>query len=160
MNKLIYKISTVSITILLGMFLLAPVSSFAFQDPGGGGSGTKEQAEQLNGGFPSQKCGSNEVLLDNGKSCCPKSAGKNPTSCLYAKYINPLVNLLSAAVGIIVVVAIIVGAIQFSSAAGDPQKAANGKKHIQNALLGLLAYLLLYAFLQFIIPGGLLNATK
>jgi hypothetical protein len=44
-----------------------------------------------------------------------------------------------------------------SSSAGDPQKSAQGKEHIRNALFGLLAYILLYAFLQFIIPGGRFN---
>ena len=107
------------------------------------------------------------------RSCCPSDAvrkaqadGKGSDSrtdgfmakyCLFAKYINPVVNLLSAMVAVVVVVGIIVGAIQFSSSAGDPQKAANGKNHIRNALIGLLAYILLYAFLQFIIPGGRLN---
>jgi hypothetical protein len=107
------------------------------------------------------------------RSCCPAAAvdkavkdGKGNASitdgymakyCLFSKYINPLVNLLSAAVGVVVVLGIIFGAIQFSSSAGDPQKAANGKNHIRNALLGLLAYILLYAFIQFIIPGGKLN---
>jgi hypothetical protein len=103
------------------------------------------------------KCTPNEDLIDGGHSCCPKSAAKDATKCLFAKYVNPIVSLMSALVGIVVTVGIIFGAIQFSSSAGDPQKAANGKNHIRNALLGLLAYLLLYAFLQFIIPGGKLN---
>jgi len=78
-------------------------------------------------------------------------------ACLFAKYLNPIINLLSAVVGLVVVIGVLFGAIQVSSSAGDPQKAANGKGHIRNALLGLLAYILLYAFLQFIIPGGSLN---
>ncbi|MEO6513582.1 MAG: hypothetical protein ABIR37_02720 [Candidatus Saccharimonadales bacterium] len=109
------------------------------------------------------KCGSNETAIKSAgdsvaHSCCPNTVqNKNATSCLFAKYVNPVVNLLSAIVGVVVVIGIIVGAIQFSSSAGDPQKAANGKNHIRNALFGLAAYILLYAFLQFIIPGGFLN---
>lgn len=92
-------------------------------------------------------------------TCCPASASQaNGASCLFAKYINPLVNLLSAAVMLVVVIAIIYGGIEYSSSAGDPQKAANGKQRIVNALLGLLAYALLYAFLQFLVPGGAFNA--
>lgn len=178
MNKLIRdKISTALVTTLLSVCLLAPavitisimapaqpVSAICPPDnPGcidgnnGGGSGTGSNSSQgpSSNDMPAQKCASNEVSMDHGKTCCPKSAGKNATSCLYAKYINPLVNLLSAAVGVVVVAAIIMGAIQYSSSAGDPQKATNGKKHIQNALLGLVAYLLLYAFLQFIVVGGI-----
>ena len=102
-------------------------------------------------------CANGEVPISGGHACCPAGTPQNGTSCLYAKYVNPLINLLSALVGVVVVVGVIVGAIQFSSSAGDPQKAANGKNHIRNALLGLLAYLLLYAFLQFLVPGGKLN---
>jgi len=96
------------------------------------------------------------------RSCCPASVAgttesKRPMACLFAKYLNPIINLLSAVVGLVVVIGVLFGAIQVSSSAGDPQKAANGKGHIRNALLGLLAYILLYAFLQFIIPGGSLN---
>ena len=105
------------------------------------------------------------VQIQNDRSCCPsnsalnsaKNDGQKAKVCLYGKYLNPIINLLSAMVGVVVVVGIIVGAIQFSSSAGDPQKAANGKNHIRNALLGLLAYILLYAFLQFMLPGGALN---
>lgn len=154
MNRLIkYKIGLTLTAMVAGLCLLVPATGFAMQgDPVS--SGTKEQAVQA------MTCKNNEVPIDGGRSCCPKSAGSNPSSCLYAKYINPVVNLLSAAVGVVVVAAIIMGAIQFSTSGGDPQKAANGKKHIQNALLGLVAYILLFGFLQFIIPGGLLNATK
>lgn len=95
---------------------------------------------------------------DVAHTCCPKTVtDKNTTSCLFQKYVNPVINLLSVVVGIVVIIGIIVGAMQFSSSAGDPQKAANGKNHIRNALFGLLAYIMLYAFLQFIIPGGSIN---
>jgi hypothetical protein len=62
---------------------------------------------------------------------------------------------LSALVGIVVVIAVIIGAIEFISSGGDPQRVASGKQHITNALIGLFAYILLFAFLQFLIPGGL-----
>jgi hypothetical protein len=109
------------------------------------------------------KCASTETPIVTGgqakpHSCCPKTVkNKTATNCLFGKYLNPVINLFSAAVGVVAVIGIIVGAIQFSSSAGDPQKAANGKNHIRNALFGLLAYILLYTFLQFLVPGGLLN---
>lgn len=112
--------------------------------------------------FAAIKCQSTVAF---GNSCCPNTQafqqatndGEKAKACLFGKYLNPVINLLSAVVGVVVVIGIIVGAVQFSSSAGDPQKAANGKNHIRNSLLGLLAYLLLYAFLQFIIPGGTIN---
>lgn len=117
--------------------------------------------------FTSSCCpsGQTAVQMQGSRSCCPTSQalstatddGARAKICFFGKYINPVVNLLSALVGIVVVIGIVLGAVQFGSSAGDPQKAANGKNHIRNALLGLLAYLLLYAFLQFMIPGGSLQ---
>lgn len=104
-------------------------------------------------------CPAGQARVEDLNSCCPKqSSGKYTAgSCLFTKYINPLISLLSALVGVVVVIGIIVGAIQFSSSAGDPQKATNGKNHIRNALIGLVSYLLLLAFLEFLVPGGSLR---
>ena len=96
------------------------------------------------------------ALQSDGLTCCPVGTTSSNNSCLFAKYINPLIDLLSAAVAVVAVIAIIIGGIEYSTSAGDPQKAATGKQHIVSALIGLLAYLLLYVFLQFILPGGLI----
>lgn len=97
-------------------------------------------------------CGVGDLAADN-------TACQNDNSCqdIFDKYLKPFIRLLSAAVGILAVAAVIFGGIQFSASGGDPQKVANAKKHITNALIALVAYLLLFAFLNFIIPGGLLN---
>ncbi|MDB5182071.1 MAG: hypothetical protein JWP13_834 [Candidatus Saccharibacteria bacterium] len=73
-----------------------------------------------------------------------------------AQYINPLINTLSAAAGIAVVIGIIIGGIQYASSGGDPQKAAAGKNHIKMSVIALIGFFFLYAFLQFLIPGGIL----
>jgi hypothetical protein len=76
---------------------------------------------------------------------------------LVTKYLNPLIALLSGIVGLAVVISIIYGAIQYSASGGDPQRASAGKNRIRNALIGLVAYLLLFALMQFIVPGGFFN---
>lgn len=125
-------------------------------------------ADPTGGSFTSACCpkGQSAVVLQGDGTCCPSDAlskanattdGAKAKVCFFSKYLNPVVNLLSAVVGVVVVIGIVIGAIQYTSSAGDPQKAANGKNHIRNALLGLLAYIFLYAFLQFMIPGGSLN---
>ena len=73
---------------------------------------------------------------------------------LFDNYINPAIKFFSVGFGVIVTIMIIIGGIQYSAAGADPQAVANAKKKIYNALLALLAYGLLYAFLQFIMPGG------
>ena|SRR5260221_144452 len=99
----------------------------------------------------------NGTLSNDGRTCCPKNSGSDGTSCLYAKYINPLIDLLAGAVGLVVVIAIIFGAIEYITAGGDTQRSAEGRKRIIAALIGLAAFILLYGFIQFIVPGGLLN---
>lgn len=87
----------------------------------------------------------------NNSIACTKS------SCpIVAKYINPLISLLTVIVGLAVVIGIIIGAIQVITSAGDPQKAASGRDHVRNAIIALVAYIFLFGFLQFLIPGGLI----
>jgi len=103
-------------------------------------------------------CPSGQIIQMDNQTCCPgTNRSANSTTCFLDKYINPTIQLLSAAVGLVAVVAIVIGAIEFITSAGDPQRAASGRNHITNALLGLFAFAFLYAFLQFLIPGGLFN---
>lgn len=97
------------------------------------------------------------VILGDGYTCCPQKSADG-SSCLFAKYINPLIQLLSALVGMAVVISIIYGGIQYVTSTGDPQRTEAGKKRIIESLVGLAAFMLLYAFLQYILPGGVLNA--
>ncbi len=87
--------------------------------------------------------------------CCPPTTENDATSCLVGKYINPIVKLLSVAAGIAVVIGVIMGGVQYSASAGDPQKAAQAKGRITKALFGLIAFLFLYSALQFFSPGGI-----
>lgn len=94
-----------------------------------------------------------------GASCTVAAASmpcSNITKCdLITKYVDPLVNALTALVGVAVVVSIIIGGIQYSSSEGDPGKASAAKNRIKNAIIALVAFILLYSFLNFLIPGGL-----
>jgi hypothetical protein len=67
-------------------------------------------------------------------------------------------NILSGAVGVLAVIMVIVGGIQYSASNGDSSKVTAAKKKISNVLIGLLAYVFLYAFLQWLIPGGIWEA--
>lgn len=73
-------------------------------------------------------------------------------------YLYDTADLVSALVGIVAVAMIIYGGIEFSSSGGDPQRVASAKKHITNAIIALVAFLFLWAFLNFIIPGGVFNS--
>ena len=59
--------------------------------------------------------------------------------------------------GLIAVISIILGGIQYSASEGDPQKASKAKNRIVNTIFAIFAYALLYGFLQFLVPGGFLH---
>lgn len=70
-------------------------------------------------------------------------------------YINPFVVLLTITVGVAAAISIVVAGIQYASSADDPGKVTKAKSRIVNTVIGLLAYIFLIAFLNYLIPGGL-----
>lgn len=96
-----------------------------------------------------------------GADYCPDEAASkscNQDACdLISLYLNPAISVLSGVVALVVTGSIIMGGIQYSASEGDPQKAAKAKNRISNAIFALIAYLFLYAFLQFLVPGGVFN---
>jgi hypothetical protein len=70
------------------------------------------------------------------------------------KDIQSIVDFLSAGVGIIVVGVIIAGGIQYSLGGDNPQALTAAKQRIMNGLIALVAFILTFAFLQWLIPGG------
>lgn len=75
---------------------------------------------------------------------------KNPI----VKQLNIFVNFLSGLVGVVVVGVIIVGGIQYSLAGGNPQAVAAARKRIIDGLIALFAFLFIFAFVQWLVPGG------
>ena len=69
--------------------------------------------------------------------------------------LQTIVNVLSAGIGIVVIGMIILGGIQYSIAGDNPQATTAAKQRITNALIALFAFLFIFAFLQWLIPGGL-----
>ncbi|HVV66486.1 MAG TPA: pilin [Candidatus Saccharimonadales bacterium] len=90
-----------------------------------------------------------------GDSAADPSANCDQNGCdLVKKYVNPTINVLSVIVGLVAVISIVAGAIQYITSTGDPQKTSAAKSRISKTIFALVAYAFLYAFLEFIIPGG------
>lgn len=70
------------------------------------------------------------------------------------EYLNPIVYVLTALVGITAVISIVFAGIQYSSSADDPGTVTKAKQRIFNVVLGLVAYIFLLALLNYLIPGG------
>jgi len=80
---------------------------------------------------------------------------KNPSTNKVIGIILTGIRLLTALVGILAVIMIIVGGIQYTTANGNPQSVANAKKRITDVLIGVIAFVFLYAFLEWLIPGDI-----
>lgn len=73
------------------------------------------------------------------------------------KQLNNIVKFLSAGVAIVVIGMIIVGGIQYAIAGDNPTAVSAAKKRITDALLAFVVFLFTFAFLQWLIPGGIFN---
>jgi hypothetical protein len=118
------------------------------------------------GSKPADKTGSNKDKSKGGKDTTNANAteGVDPAikcdknKCdLIKKYVNPTMNLLTVAFGLIAVISLIIGSINYTTSEGDPQKASKAKQRIFNTVVAVAAYMFLYGFLQFLIPGGVFN---
>lgn len=68
-----------------------------------------------------------------------------------------VIRFLSIAVGIAVVGGIITGGIVYSTGGGNPTQTKKGVTIIVNAIIGLVLYLLMFAIINFLVPGGVLT---
>jgi hypothetical protein len=125
-----------------------------------------------NGGNPACEAGDATCSMcgnNPNAAGCP-CAGANQTACsdnavncnfdgcdLIQKYINPAIDLASVSFGLLAAASLILGGINYASSEGDPQKASQAKNRLSKTIVAVVAYLFLYSFLQFIVPGGVFN---
>jgi hypothetical protein len=81
-------------------------------------------------------------------------SGAGKCNSFVNKYINPVVVLLTVVVGIAAVISIIMAGIQYTSSADDPGTVSKAKQRIFNTIIGLVAYIFLLAFFNYLVPGG------
>ncbi len=67
-----------------------------------------------------------------------------------------IIRFLSAGVGIVIVLMIVISGIRYITSAGNPEAIAGAKKMLTNAIIALLLFIFMAAILNFLIPGGLL----
>jgi hypothetical protein len=89
----------------------------------------------------------------NASACLKNSSGFNT---IYTDLTTGL-TLLAAGVGLVATIMLVVGGIQYITSNGNPQAVTAAKKKIGDVVLGLMAFAFLYAFLQWLIPGGIFN---
>jgi hypothetical protein len=65
------------------------------------------------------------------------------------------INIITYGIGLAGVVGIVWGAMLYTTASGKPEQVKKANMVIANTLLGMIVYAAAYAFMNFIIPGGL-----
>lgn len=92
-------------------------------------------------------------------NCDSVSNSKQLKTCVQQNQIvqdlQMIINFLSAGVGVVIIAMIITGGIQYSMAGDNAQAVNAAKQRITNALIALLAFIFLFAFVQWLIPGGI-----
>lgn len=73
--------------------------------------------------------------------------------------LNIVLTVLTYGVGIAGTLGIILCGIQYLTAKDNEQKVAKAKSNLFNIVIGLIAYALLWSFLQWLLPGGILNGS-
>lgn len=104
------------------------------------------------GGIPIDRdgadCGTSDVKLSVDVNCTDND---NPILA----YIGGISRFLAAGIGIIIVFALVLSGIQYIMAQDNPQQVSAAKDHIWNVVIALLAYIFMFAFLQWLVPGGI-----
>lgn len=76
-------------------------------------------------------------------------------NCGIIKLIVAVTNIITGIAGLVIIGAMIFGGVQYSMSGSDPGKVQAAKHKITNALLALAVLIFGYAFLQWVVPGGL-----
>lgn len=97
-------------------------------------------------------CGAGGVAVKTGFNFGCRGTGNAIVDLLFA-----LFRFLSIGVGIVAIGSLIVAGIQYSASQGDPNMTKASIKRATNTILALLLYFLIYAIIEWIVPGGLFD---
>ena len=70
-------------------------------------------------------------------------------------YLKLILKFLSGGVGIVILLMLTIAGVQYMTAAGQPEQVRAAKNRIQNAITGLVLFLIAFAVLNLIIPGSI-----
>lgn len=94
------------------------------------------------------------VKCDSPETCQYNGDLKNNPIILWIAF---FINVLAAVIGVGAVAMLIFAGVQYTAAADNPSQVEAAKKKIGAVVLGLVAFIFLYAFLNWLIPGGVIG---
>jgi hypothetical protein len=89
---------------------------------------------------------------------CPAGtiSNKSPGGAIVA-YLKTILQFLAGGVGLVILLMMVIAGVQYITSAGDPGLVKAAKTRIINAITALLLFILAYAIINFIVPGGILG---
>ena len=100
------------------------------------------------------KCGNVDTALI---SCTQNNQDEDlETNGIYGLLLMAI-NILTAGISIAAVGGVIYGSVLYMTAGGSADNIKKAIKIITDVVIGVVAYALMYAFLNYLIPGGILN---
>jgi hypothetical protein len=147
----------------VAVLMLAPAALAAPAPPGPGGPGCSDTPQgcdtskdplaakgDCNGG----KGVTIALPIFGKKNCIINDAGNGGAIVGYTQLI---LRLLAIAVGLIIVLMIIIAGIQYITSRGEPENVKNAKNRLVNAIIALVLFLMMYAIIGYLVPGGVLT---
>jgi hypothetical protein len=109
-----------------------------------------------------EKCGSN--TLKEGQNCCGgvvtsvvacgQSGGNEIENTGAWGILILIIKILTAGVGVAAVGGLAYGSILYTTAGGSPDRTRQAKMIISSTVVGIILYALVFALLNYLIPGG------
>ena len=96
------------------------------------------------------KCGEGPDAIETRFKLGCKEKGNAISDMLFA-----LVKFLTVGIGIILVLSIIIAGIQYTTSGGSAEETQKAKDRIMHAMVALVFYLIISAFAQYLVPGGI-----
>ena len=92
--------------------------------------------------------GVSTAIIGNGCSC------DNGSGSSVVHIFKLVINIMSAAVGIIAAIGITIVGIQYLTAGGSEEKTRKAKRRLFEIVIGIVVYVLLYALLDWLLPAA------
>lgn len=120
------KFFTAMIAAIIGFAVLIPTPVFAVDD----------------------NCVETSILGSGGQVCDNSGRGESVLNIL-----TTIVDIMTVGIGILGVIGITIVGIQYLTAGGSEEKTRKAKRRMFEIVIGLVAYVLIYALLKWLMPG-------
>lgn len=96
-------------------------------------------------------CVNTAVLGENGCSCESGKTGEKGEGVV--RILKTVVDVMTVGIGVLGVLGITIVGIQYLTAGGSEEKTRKAKRRMFEIIIGLVAYVLIYALLKWLVPG-------